>query len=195
VDPLVLGVPRGGVAVALPIAQRLNAELNVVLVRKLRCSTQPELAIGAIDESGHVTLNPHAGYDHPDAIEAERVIQLAEIRRRRELLGQDFPPPRLDGRSVIVVDDGVATGSTLLAALTLLRAGRLAELIVAIPVAPKDRLQVLRRACDELICLEAPATFSAVGAHYDHFEPVDDEAVIEILAKARAARRPEGDPL
>ncbi|NUQ67990.1 MAG: phosphoribosyltransferase [Phycisphaerales bacterium] len=194
VNPIVLGIPRGGVEVAWPIARALNAALNVVLVRKLRCSTQPELAIGAIDESGRFTLNPNAAFEPPGAVESERVLQLDEIRRRRALLGTTGPRPTLQGRSVILTDDGVATGATFLAALTLLCAQDPHTLIAAIPVAPADRLGLLGEGCDELLCLHAPALFVAVGAFYDEFAPVSDERVSELLAlgKQYTERREAG---
>src|SRR4051794_20525460 len=151
-DPLVLGIPRGGVVVGLPLARELNAELDVVLARKLRAPLQPEYAIGAVSEDGEVILNPEArrvaGVSR-DYLEQEKQYQLAEIERRTGLFREVRPAARVAGRSVIVTDDGIATGSTMIAALHSARAQGPHELIVAVPVAAPDRLEQVRRLCDD----------------------------------------------
>jgi predicted phosphoribosyltransferase len=185
-DPLVLAIPRGGVVIGAILAEELGAELDVVLSRKLRAPGQPELALGAVTEGGEVYLNPAvrrfarrlAGH-----LAAERGYQLAEIDRRKQRFRAARPPARVAGRSVIVTDDGIATGSTMIAGLWGARAQHPHELIVAVPVAPPDRLDEVRRHCDEVVCLHAPEEFRAVGQVYEDFSPVEDDTVVELLRK------------
>ncbi len=183
-DPLVLAIPRGGVVTGAVLARDLGAELDVVLARKLRAPGQPELAIGAIAEDGQTYLNHHAR-DFLDAIEdylaVERHHQLGEISRRRQLFRAVRPPAGIVGRSVIVADDGIATGSTMIAALQAVRTQKPRELIAAAPVASPDRLEEVRHWCDEVVCLLAPEHFWAVGQFYDDFRPVEDEEAVELL--------------
>lgn len=189
--PLVLAIPRGGIEVALPIAQALDAELDVVLSRKLRAPSQSELALGALSESGDVYLNPQfigltAGLS--TYLQEERARQAAEIERRVQLFRAVRPKASIAGRSVIVTDDGIATGATLIAALRTVRAQGPLRLIVAIPVAPAERVQDIRDMCDEVVCLHALEEFWAVGMHYERFAPVSDERVMEGLAEHLASR-------
>lgn len=183
-DPLVLGIPRGGVITAAVLARELNAELDVVLSRKLRAPYQPELAIGAIGEDGEIYLNSFA-WEIPgvteDYIRKEREHQTAEIERRRKLFRAAKPPAQATGRSVIVTDDGIATGSTMLAALHVLNAQKPQECIVAVPVAPPDTLETLRPLCNHLECLLTPRLFGAVGQFYDDFAQVEDDEVVRLL--------------
>lgn len=182
--PLVLGIPRGGVVIGALLARELNAELDVLLARKLRAPSQPELAIGAVAEDGSVHLEPHARRVSgvTDAyLERETTTQLDELRRRASLFRAVRPPAPVPGRCVIVTDDGIATGATLIAALHTLAARHPSRLIVAVPVAPADRLDDIRRHCDQLVCLHAPRSFWAIGQFYDNFEPVDEAAVLELL--------------
>jgi predicted phosphoribosyltransferase len=183
-DPLVLAIPRGGVATGLALARVLGAELDVVLSRKLRAPFNPEYAIGAISEDGHVTLNPEAAGTSEEYLGEETRHQLAEISRRKKLLRAVRPAAPIEGRSVIVTDDGVATGSTMTAALRTVRSQGPRELIMAVPVAPPDRLELMRPLCDEVVCLLAPEDFSAVGQFYDRFDPVEDEEVVRMLREA-----------
>jgi predicted phosphoribosyltransferase len=191
-NPVVLAIPRGGIETAAPIAERLDAELDVVLSRKLRSPDQPELAIGAVSESGEVHLDPSlvtlTGATKV-YVEEERARQEAEIERRRELFRTARPPASLAGRTVILTDDGVATGSTMIAAARTVRAANPLELIIAVPVAAAERLSALRPLCDRLICLNAPTDFTAVGPCYERFEEVTDDRVLEAL-RMHAARRP-----
>jgi len=183
-DPLVLAIPRGGVATGAVLARELNAELDVVLARKLRAPGQPELAIGAVAEDGEVYLNPSAKrlLDLEDEyIFAERAHQLDEIARRKALFRAVRPQAPIEGRSVIVTDDGIATGATMIAALQVARARKPFELIVAVPVAPPDRLQEIRKRCDELICLVAPPSFWAIGQFYEDFSQVEDSQALNLL--------------
>ena len=190
-NPLVLAIPRGGIETAAPIAERLGAELDVVLARKLRSPDQPELAIGAVSESGHVHLDPALVAVTGATkvyLDEERARQQAEIERRRELFRRARPPARVAGRTVILTDDGVATGSTMIAAARSVRAAGPSELIIAVPVAASERLSSLRPLCDRLICLIAATDFIAVGQFYDRFEEVVDDRVVELLR--RHASRP-----
>lgn len=182
--PLVLAIPRGGIEVALPIAEALHAELDVVLSRKLRSPSQPELALGAISETGEVHLNNN-GRTITEAgrawIEREKAHQRQEIDRFRQLARSVRPMAGLADRTVIVVDDGIATGSTMLAALRTVRMSRPRELVVAVPVAPADRLREVRSLADRVVCLQEPEVFWAVGQFYRSFEQVSDDRVLEAL--------------
>jgi putative phosphoribosyl transferase len=193
-QPLVLAIPRGGVVTGAVLAQELGADLDVVLSRKLRAPSQPELAIGAIAEDGQVYLNHHVeGF--LDALQEylaeERCRQLAEIARRQKLFRGDRPPARIAGRSIIVTDDGIATGSTMIAALQAIRMQKPRTLIVAVPVAPPDRLEEVHRWCDDVVCLLTPEDFWAVGQFYEDFTQVEDEEVVELLRTFASVARPE----
>jgi putative phosphoribosyl transferase len=183
----VLAIPRGGIDVGVEIARSLNAELDVVLARKLRCPFQPELALGAISETGEVTLDPRSApliAGNRNAVEVERQHQLAEITRRRQLYRRVRPQAEIAGRSVILTDDGIATGSTMIAAIHSVRAAEPHELIVAVPVGAPDRVAEIARLCDRMICLHTPDEFRAVGQFYRVFDQVSDERVIELLQVA-----------
>lgn len=189
--PLVLAIPRGGVEIGAVLARGLGAELDVVLSRKLRAPHQPELALGAVAETGEVHLNHFAAAmtDVGDVfIERERQRQLAEIARRRELYRAVRPRAEIGGRTVIVTDDGIATGATMIAALHTVRAAGAREVIVAVPVGAPDRIDALRPLCDRVICLQEPAWFWAIGQFYRDFAQVPDERVVELL---RDFGRPE----
>jgi len=183
-EPLILAIPRGGVVTGAVLARELDAELDVVLSRKLRAPQQPELAIGAIGEDGEIYLNEvgRAAADaSPTYLEQERRHQLEEIARRRQMFRAVRPEAPLAERSVILTDDGIATGSTMIAALHVVRANRPREIIVAVPVASPDGLPAIRALCDRLICLDAPDDFSAVGQFYRSFEPVEDEEAVRLV--------------
>ncbi len=191
--PVILALPRGGVPVAFEVARALAAELDLLLVRKIGAPGHQELAIGAVvdGKNPQLVLNdeiiaravPPAGY-----IEAEQARQLAEIERRRQLYRGDAPPPDTRGRTVIVVDDGIATGATVKAALRGVRQNEPRRLILAVPVAPPGTLEELAHKCDEIVCLSAPERFRAVGSHYVDFDQTSDGEVVSLLAEARAAR-------
>jgi len=195
--PLVLAIPRGAVPMARTIAQRLEGELDVLLVRKLRAPDQPELAVGAIDETGEIYLHPYAqelGLSR-NYLESEAAEQLRTLRRRRAEYTPARPPIDPQGRIVIVVDDGIATGSTMIAALQALRAKSPARLVVATGVAPRETLRKLQAFADEVECLETPAPFYAVGQHYEDFSQVSEEEVMEILRGNEACNPPNtADP-
>ena len=185
-NPLVLAIPRGAVPMAKIIAQRLGGEFDVVLVRKLRAPQQPELAIGSVNESGWTFIADFAELygASRDYIEAEKREQMHTIRQRRAQYTPVRPPIDPAGRIVIVIDDGLATGATMMAALHGLRASQPAKLICAVPVSPPDTLIKVADLADEVVCLEAPEFFQAVGQFYQHFPQVDDDEVIEILKES-----------
>jgi len=183
-DPLVLAIPRGGVVTGAVLARKLGADLDVVLSRKLRAPMQPEFAVGAIAEDGRVYLNRSAKgvFGLTDEYLAEeRSRQLAEIARRQKLFRAVRPAAPVTGRSVIVTDDGIATGSTMIAALRTVKGQKPHDVIVAVPVSSPDRLEEIRRFCDEVVCLLSPEEFYAVGQFYEDFTAVEDEQVVDLL--------------
>lgn len=191
--PLVLAIPRGGVEVGAVLARGIAADLDVVLSRKLRAPEQPELALGAVSETGEVYLNhfAQAMNDVGDAwITAETKRQTAEIERRRTMYRQVRPQAPVKGRTVIVTDDGLATGATMIAALRTVRAAGPARLIVALPVASPERLPAIEDLCDRLECLQKPREFLAVGQFYRSFEEVTDERVVVLLREFGTASTP-----
>jgi predicted phosphoribosyltransferase len=190
--PLVLGIPRGGMPMASIVADRLGGDLDVMLVHKLRAPFQPELAIGSIDEAGHVYLTPFAAElaIGDDQLQAETQTQLALLARRRERYTRARPPIALAGRTVILVDDGLATGSTAIAAARAARAAGAGRVVVAVAVAPPDTVRRLRAEADDVVCLHAPEHFAAVGEFFADFSEVSDEDVVRILAATRPATAP-----
>ncbi|MHB1010536.1 MAG: phosphoribosyltransferase, partial [Propionibacteriaceae bacterium] len=187
--PLVLAIPRGAVVMAKIIAEELGGDFDVVLVRKLGAPYEPEFAIGAVDETGRTYLSPfaaRAGADD-DYIAKERAAQLAVLAQRRRQYTPIRPPIDPAGRVVIVVDDGLATGATMISALQTLRMLHPAKLVCAVPVSPRDTLDLVRQRADEVVCLDTPVSFQAVGNFYQRFPQVSDAEVIELLR-----RPPEG---
>ncbi len=182
-NPLVLGIPRGAAPMAKIIAETLDGELDVVLVHKLGAPDQPELAIGAVDETGRVYLSDYVSEMgvSEDYIKDETEKQLATLSRRRAMYTPLRPPLDPSGRIVIVVDNGIATGATMIAALRATRERKPAKLIGAVAVAPPATVARLGKEADEIVCLKAPADFYAVGQFFEDFSQVTDEDVVEIL--------------
>jgi hypothetical protein len=184
--PLVLAIPRGAVPIAAVLAQRLDGELDLVLVRKLHAPGSPEFAVGAIDESGWTYVAPHAAEVGATAsyLEEQKEYQLQELARRRQLYTPGRGPAQAAGRVVIVVDDGLATGATMVAALHAVRERAPRRLVCAVPVAAPEAVELVGRHCDEVVCLAAPERFRAVGQFYASFPQLEDEEVIALLATA-----------
>jgi len=186
--PLILGVPRGAVPMARTIADALEGELDVVLVRKLRAPGQPELAIGAVDEAGTVLKGHYFDVADEEYLREEIRTQQGVIRARREMYTRAQKAIDPAGRIVVIVDDGIATGSSMLAAIRSVRACKPRKLIVAIGVAPAQSLAQIEAEADEVVCLYAPADFYAVGQFFDDFSEVTDDMVVTALSRvARAA--------
>lgn len=193
-NPIVLALPRGGVPVAFEVAQALNAPLDVVLVRKIGAPGHEELGLGAIVDGAHpqVVMNEEIvrAVQPPSAyLEGETSRQLAEIERRRRIYRGGEAPLAVSGRTVIVVDDGIATGGTMKAVLKALSNAKPARLVLAIPVAPADSIASLSADADEIICLSTPDPFFAVGMHYRDFRQTSDDEVIQLLRRASLARQ------
>jgi putative phosphoribosyl transferase len=196
---VVLALPRGGVPVGAAVAQALQAPLDLLLVRKIGAPWQRELALAAVveGEPPDIVIDEEVQRGiglHTDYIEAQAQLQLREIARQRRTYLSGRPAAALAGRTVIVVDDGIATGTTMRAALKALRRRRPAALVLAVPVAPRDTLERLRAEVDRVVCLDTPYPFFAVGEHYQHFPQVDDDEVIAALdAAARSAPSAGGE--
>lgn len=192
-NPIVLALPRGGVSVAFPIARALAAPLGLVLVRKIGAPGMPELAVGAVADGPEPEMvsDPHlmAQLGVSDAYMQEaKAAALLEIERRRALYLSGVPPVRSEGRVVILVDDGIATGATMRAALHAQRRQGPSRLVVAVPVASPHTVAEFQTIADEVICLHAPADFMAVGQFYRSFPQLEDQEVIDVLRSAAAER-------
>lgn len=187
-DPVVLGLPRGGVPVAAEVARRLNAPLDIILVRKIGAPIQPELAMGAVvdgDAPEYVrnedVIGELAISDAAFQREAERQLKIIDARRQLWVAGRTRPPVK--DKTVIIVDDGIATGATIRASLHALKKQRPKRTVVATPVAPPDTVEALRCEADDVICLETPEYFGAIGFFYLDFSQVSDAEVSDILAR------------
>ena len=186
-DLLVLALPRGGVPVAYELAEALHAPLDLMLVRKLGSPGQQELAMGAIASGGVRVLNDElVSYLHvsEETLEKVAVREQKELERRERAYRGDRPWPEITGKCVILVDDGVATGATMRVAIKALRKQNPKEVVVAVPVAPPDTIEVLRREADDVVCLAMPEPFTAIGLWYVNFSQVSDEEVTEQLERA-----------
>jgi predicted phosphoribosyltransferase len=186
-DVLVLALPRGGVPVAYEVAQALRAPLDVFLVRKLGVPGHEELAMGAIATGGVLVLNDEVVQGlriPPHVIEAVAAREQQELARRERLYRSDRPPPEVSGRTVILIDDGLATGATMRAAAAALRQQQPARLVIAVPIAAPSTCEELRDEADEIICAVTPEPFYAVGLWYEDFSPTTDEEVRDLLRRA-----------
>ena len=182
-NPLVLAIPRGAIGMAEIIADALGGELDVVLVHKLGAPGEPELAIGAIDETGNVFLSGYSLDIDSAYLEAERQAQLEVLRKRRARYTPSRGPIDPHDRIVIVVDDGIATGSTMTAALRAIRRSKPKKLVGAVAVASPSAARAMSREADAIVCLDVPAEFYAVGQFFEDFSQVSDEEVTAILQK------------
>ncbi|MGZ4437274.1 MAG: phosphoribosyltransferase family protein [Nocardioidaceae bacterium] len=192
-EPLVLGIPRGGVPVAFVVAEALGAPLDVIVVRKLGVPYQPELAMGAVGEGGVRVLNEDVvgrGFVSSDQLAAVEARERAEVVARAGRFRGDREPVPLSGRTVVLVDDGIATGSTMRAACRIARAQGARRVVVAVPVAASDSVQRLAADADEVVCLHTPSRFFAVGEWYDEFAQTSDDDVIALLARAGSVPAP-----
>lgn len=186
---LVLGLPRGGVVTAAAVAEALELPLDVLVIRKLGTPGQPELAMGAIGPGGLRVLNDDIVKSlriTPVQIDEVAKREAVELDRRERLFRGDRPPLDVVGKTVIVVDDGLATGATMEAAIAVLRRGLAARIVVAAPVAPVDTCERFRLQADEMVCLATPEPFVAVGCWYDEFQQVEDDEVVDILQRVGA---------
>ncbi|NEX93757.1 phosphoribosyltransferase [Caulobacter sp. 17J65-9] len=200
--PVVLALPRGGVPVGFEVAKALKAPLDVLLVRKIGAPGHEELGVGAVVDGAEpqIVVNQeiarHLGLTR-EWIEQGAKRQLEEIERRRKLYLGGVPPVSLEGRTAVVVDDGIATGGTVHAALKALSRSSARRVVLAVPVAPPETIAQLKGETDEVVCLETPDPFMAVGIFYADFAQTDDEEVVRLLKEARdspsaAAERPGG---
>jgi len=198
--PVVLALPRGGVPVGLEVARGLGCPLDLVLVRKVGAPYQPEFAIAAVVDGDPPRLVRNPALGAWEGREWERHLKdayreaSAEIRRRREAYLAGRTPVPVDGRTAIVVDDGLATGTTMRAAVEALRMRGAARVVVAVPVAPPDAARALAAVADEFVCLETPAAFGAVGAFYDDFHQLDDAEVVRLMRDAPRDEPTNGRP-
>ena len=193
--PIVMALPRGGVPVAAEVAAALDAPLDLILVRKIGVPFQPELAMGAVvDGPAPITIRnddviASCGVDSKQFDEVRR-REIAEIERRRQLYLAGRPHPDVSGRTVIVVDDGIATGATTRAALQAMRERKAGRIVLAVPVAPADTLSRLQGECDAVICLESHTFFGAIGTYYADFRQVSDNEVIALLDRTASSTHP-----
>jgi putative phosphoribosyl transferase len=190
-DVVVLALPRGGIPVAFEVARELGAPLDVILVRKLGLPEQPELAMGAIASGGVRILNEDVV--RATAVSRETIEEVAaregeELARRERLYRGERPPPAIEGKVAILVDDGLATGSTMLAAIRALRRQRPARIVAAAPIAPPETCEELRGEADDVVCARTPEPFLAIGAWYERFPQVSDDEIRNLLARADGQR-------
>jgi predicted phosphoribosyltransferase len=183
-DPVVLGVPRGGVPMARIVADALRGDLDVILVRTIRAPDNPANAVGAVDESGAITFVDTGRQDLTEEyIQSEARLGFQEICRRRRLYAPSRAPVALAGRIAIVVDDGITTGSSMLAAVRAIRKQRPKQLVVAVPIATPGSLVLVRREVDEIVCLLTPVPLVAIAGFYRDFPMVSDEQVVAALTR------------
>ena len=189
---VVLGIPRGGVVVANEVAKALGAPLDIVVTRKIEAPGQPEYGLGAVTQEGEVVLDSHAAESvgaSPSYLENQIRMKRQEVKERMERLRGDFPYPELEGKVVVIVDDGIATGSSVEAAVISIKRRHPRTVVIAAPVAPSDVVENLSEKGTMVICLHTPRLFFAIGEFYQDFTQVEDEKVKRILDENRAAAR------
>ncbi|MEM1575333.1 MAG: phosphoribosyltransferase [Nitrososphaerota archaeon] len=187
-DVIILAIPRGGVVVAYEIAKVLNAPLDLIIPRKIGAPYQPELAIGAVTQDGTIILNEDIVSYLPipeNYIKAEAERQKKEIERRLIKYKGSTIEPNVENKIVIIVDDGIATGATMIAAIVSIRKKKPLKIVVAIPVAPPESLEKIKEYADEIVCLQTPEPFFAIGQFYERFEQLEDEEVIDLLNRSK----------
>lgn len=188
-EPLIVGLPRGGVPIAAEVAEHLGAGLDIIVVRKIGCPWQPELGIGAIAEGGVRILNDALVNElgiQPDELERATVREQAELARRIRRYRADGSPAPVDGRVVILVDDGLATGYTARAAIEAMRRGGARRVILAVPVAPAASVAEMRAVADEVVVADIPPVFFAIGDFYEDFSQTSDAQVVALLERPQA---------
>jgi predicted phosphoribosyltransferase len=190
-DVVVLGIPRGGVVVAGEVAKALEAPLDIIVTRKIEAPGEPEFALGAVTQEGDVIMDRQAA----ESLGASRGYLDDQIRKKKEEVNDrmkrlrgDVPYPKLEGRVVLIVDDGIATGSSVSAAVMSVKKRKPREIVVAVPVAPKDAIETLAEDGTRVVCLATPGPFLAIGEFYRDFEQVEDVEVIRILGEDSARR-------
>ncbi len=191
-DVVVLGIPRGGVVVANEVAKALGARLDVVVTRKIEAPGEPEYALGAVTQEGDVMMDRQAAESlgaTPQYLDDQVRKKREEVRERMERLRGDAPYPELRGKVVIIVDDGIATGSSVEAAVMSVRKRSPKDVVVAVPVAPRDAVETLKEDGTKVVCLETPGPFLAIGEFYADFNQVEDLEVKRILDESSASRR------
>jgi predicted phosphoribosyltransferase len=190
-DVIVLGIPRGGVVVADEVAKALGAPLDIIVTRKIAAPGEPEYALGAVTQDGEVIVDRQVCESlgvSKDYLDAETARKREEVKERMHKFRGDAPFPSLEGKVVVIVDDGIATGSSVGAAVMYLKKRKPKELIVAVPVAPRDAVETLSDDVNRVVCLETPGPFFAIGEFYGNFEQVEDDEVRQILDWHRAGR-------
>lgn len=191
-DVVVLGIPRGGVVVANEVARELEAPLDIVVSRKIEAPGEPEFALGAVTQEGDVIIDRQAAESlgaTPQYLDDQIRKKREEVKDRMQILRGDAPYPELEGRTVIIVDDGIATGSSVSAAVMSVKKRRPKEIIVAAPVAPKDAVETLSEDKTKVVSLETPKAFLAIGEFYQDFGQIEDIEVKRIINESSARRR------
>jgi putative phosphoribosyl transferase len=191
-DIVVLGIPRGGVVVANEVAKELEAPLDIVVSRKIEAPGEPEFALGAVTQEGEVIMDRQAAESlgaTPQYLDDQIRKKREEVKDRMRMLRGDAPYPELEGRTIIIVDDGIATGSSVSAAVMSVKKRRPKEIIVATPVAPKDAVETLSEDNTKVVSLETPRAFLAIGEFYQDFGQVEDIEVKRIIDESSARRR------
>jgi putative phosphoribosyl transferase len=191
-DVVVLGIPRGGVVVANEVAKALGAPLDVVVTRKIEAPGEPEYALGAVTQEGEVIMDRQAAESlgaSPAYLDDQVRKKREEVKERMERLRGDKPYPRLEGKVVVIVDDGIATGSSVSAAVMSVKKRKPKEVVVAVPVAPADAVEMLAEEGARVVCLETPGPFLAIGEFYGDFDQVEDLEVKRILDESSSRKR------